>query len=37
VGFLTDLVDQFFGKLQTVLAEEYQRQANKAGVHPIVA
>lgn len=37
MGFLTDLVEQFFGKLQNGLAEEYQRQANKAGVHPIIA
>jgi hypothetical protein len=37
MGFLTNLVDNFFGKLQSGLAEEYQRQAKNAGVHPIVA
>jgi hypothetical protein len=37
MGFLTNLVDQFFGKLQSGLAKEYQRQADKAGIHPIVA
>ena len=37
MGFLTNLVDQFFGRLQDGLSEEYQRQAKKAGVHPIVA
>jgi hypothetical protein len=37
MGFLTNLVEQFFGKLKSGLAEEYQRQANKAGIHPIVA
>ena len=29
MGFLTDLVDQFFGSLKDGLAEEYQRQADK--------
>ena len=37
MGFLTNLVDNFFGKLQSGLAEEFQRQAKKAGVHPIAA
>lgn len=36
MGFLTDLVDQFFGSLIDGLAEEYQYQTNKAGVHPII-
>ncbi|MCX6211851.1 MAG: hypothetical protein NT104_04720 [Bacteroidetes bacterium] len=35
MGLLTNLVDQFFGNLQSGLSEEYQRQANKAGPHPI--
>lgn len=37
MGFLTNLVDNFFKNLQSGLASEYERQAKKAGVHPIIA
>ena len=30
------MADQFFGSLKDGLAEEHQRQVNKAGVHPII-
>jgi hypothetical protein len=37
MGFLTNLVDNFFGRLQNGLIKEYGRQSNKSGIHPIVA
>jgi|694.fasta_scaffold86960_5 hypothetical protein len=36
MGVLTNLIGNLFGKIQGGLASEYQRQANSAGVHPIV-
>ena len=36
MGLLTILVDNFFGRIQGRLANEYQQKADSAGVHPIV-
>ena len=36
MGLLTNLVSNFFGKIQNGVASEYQRKADNAGVNPIV-